>query len=110
VTALTVPFERECYQGWKAKTVTEAGLEEADMRFSDAVVGELAAVWARLHRSAARHHLEFLIRQMEGSGDPDGAANYSRVLAAVMARAKRGAAGDDAEAGIDSPRAVGVAR
>ena len=54
------------------------------MLFSDTVVRELAKVWTRLHGTAARTHIEYLIGQAELSGDTDGAANHRRVLALVI--------------------------
>jgi hypothetical protein len=53
------------------------------MRFSDAVIDDLARVWARLHRSAAVSQLQHLIRQMRMAGDLDGVANYGRILKVV---------------------------
>ena len=53
------------------------------MRFSDAVIDDLARVWARLHRSAAVSQLQHLIRQMKVAGDLDGVANYGRILKVV---------------------------
>ena len=55
------------------------------MLFPDAVISDLARTWTKLHRSAARGHLELLIRQLELAGDIDGVANYARVLEAVIA-------------------------
>jgi hypothetical protein len=53
------------------------------MEFPDAVVDELAQVWARLHGSAARVHLHHMIGQMRRLGDGHGAANYRRILAVL---------------------------
>jgi hypothetical protein len=65
------------------------------MQFSTTVVTDLARVWARLHRSAAPNHLEGMIQQMQMSGDNDGVANYSRILAEVIAYRNRRATIDD---------------
>jgi len=75
------------------------------MLFSATVVSDLARVWTRLHRSAARGHLEAMIQQMQKSGDTDGVANYSRVLAAVIAYGDRRAAIDEANTKIGSAQA-----
>lgn len=66
------------------------------MLFSETVVNDLARVWTRLHRTAARGHLESMIQQLQRCGDIDGVANYSRVLAAVIAYRERRAALDEA--------------
>lgn len=55
------------------------------MFFSDAVVKDLAQTWTRLHGSAAQHHLECMIHELELAGDAQGVANYRRILASVMA-------------------------
>jgi hypothetical protein len=55
------------------------------MLFSETVVRDLARVWTRLHRSAARTHLECLIRESEHLGDRETIVNYQRVLAQVIA-------------------------
>ncbi len=53
------------------------------MHLSQAAVEELARCWLRLYRSAAEPHLELMISQRRRSGDPDGAADYARILRAV---------------------------
>ena len=60
------------------------------MLFSHTVVRELAKVWTRFHRAAARTHLEYLIGQAELSGDADGIANYRRILAVLIVYEERG--------------------
>lgn len=63
--------------------MSEGNYSRQPMRFSDAVINDLAGVWGRLHRSAAVSQLQYLIRQMRIAGDLDGVANYGRILNVV---------------------------
>jgi hypothetical protein len=74
--------DRITTDGYAAKL--ECG--EVRVHLSQSVIDELAYSWVRLHRSAARAHLEFMILNMRRSGDADGAINYSRVLDAIRAK------------------------
>jgi hypothetical protein len=75
------------------------------MHFSTTVVTDLARVWTRLHRSAAPSHLEGMIQHMQNSGDSDGVANYSRILAEVVAYRSRREMIDDRNTKIGSAAA-----
>ena len=60
------------------------------MDLPQSVIDELARACIVLQRSAAQPHLALMIEQMQRSGDADGAADYARVLDAVLARQRAG--------------------